>query len=259
MKDIIKYISILGLIVFSFYYTDKISTMIIYKSDLMKEIMSHKQDEEILAVSAVISGNYIIPGINGLKINELDSYYQMKKAYTYSSSKLVFDEVEPNTSLETNKHLIIKRGNKEKKGVSIIINDNDSIARYAIEQNISVDTLITYDDFNKDAVIEQINNDKNMDKLDILLDKYKLNTNICLVNKDNKQDCINDKKYLIEPSYYVDNMSIIGIEVNSGDIFYIGEDLSLANFKVLIKKIYYRDLDIIYLSKLISEKRDIQK
>lgn len=259
MKDIIKYTSLLILIVFSFYYTDKISTMIIYESDLMQEIISNKEKEKLPSYNAVISGKYIIPGVNGLEINELDSYYQMKKDYIYSRSKLVFNEVEPTTSLEQNKHLIINKGNKIKKAVAIIINNNNKIEEYCQRNNILVSKLIKYNDFNKDSLLEQINDEKDYSKLDTLLYKYKLNTNICWVKDENKEDCIRDKKYLVTASYEIDNIAIIGSEIEAGDIIYLSDDLSLTNFKVLLKRITYRDLDVIFLSDLISEKRSAGK
>ena len=255
MKDIIKYISILILIAFSFYYTDKISTLIIYNSELMKEIVNHKSHEEVKAISALINGQYIIPGINGLKVNELDSYYQMKAEYEYNKGKLVFDDVEPETSIEKNKHLIINKGNRNKKAVSIILHNNDEILNYIKKENIKVSTLIKYDEFNKDSFAEQINYDNDMKKLDILLDKYKVNTNICYVTSDNKEECIKRKKYLVEPTYYMNNLLVISIDITSGDIYFIDDNMSLSSFKQLIKKINYRNLDIVYLSELISEKR----
>lgn len=257
MKDIIKYIGILILIVFSFYYTDKISMMIIYESDLMKQIVKSKGIEEKPSQDAIINDDYITPGLNGLSVNEIDSYYQMKKDYLFSSSKLVFDEVEPNTSLEKNKDLIINKANPSKKAVAIIIKNNKDVESYVTSEKMKINKLISYDDFNKDSDFEQINNDKDRERLDVLLNKYKLNTNICLVNEYNLEMCKKNRKYLIKPTYIIDNSSIVGLEINSGDIIYISDDLSLSNFKVLLKKIYYRNLDIILLSKLISEKRNV--
>ncbi|MBE6148083.1 MAG: hypothetical protein E7167_01025 [Firmicutes bacterium] len=255
MKDILKYISLLILIVFSFYYTDKISTMIIYESDLMQEIIEHKKVENKAFTNAIITGKYITPGLNGLEINELDSYYQMKKDYLYSRNKLVFNEVEPDTSIEKNKRLIINRGNEIKKAVSIIFANNPQVEKYLENILLKVNKLINYSEFNNDSRFEQINNENDLKKLDILLDKYKINTNICIVNKNNEDKCRQAKKYLVEPTYYVDNVSIIGGEITSGDIIFISDELTLSNFKLLLKKVSYRDLDIIYLSELISEKR----
>lgn len=257
MKNIIKYISIFILIVFSFYYTDKISTLVIYKSDLMKEIVKNKANYEIPYVNAIINGDFIVPGINGLGVNELDSYYQMKKEYLYEKERLVFYEVEPITSIENNKNLIIKQGNQAKKAVSIILDNNVDIQTYCKEQSLSINVLVDYESFEKESKFEQLNNDEDVQKLDVILNKYNLNTNICIMNVQNKEKCIESRKYLVSPSYEVDNVKIIGLEVSAGDIIYIDEDLSLSNFKILLKNIYFRDLKIVKLSELITEKRNI--
>ncbi|MBE6155480.1 MAG: hypothetical protein E7164_01840 [Firmicutes bacterium] len=256
MKDIIKYIGLLFLIVFSFYYTDKISTMIIYNSNLMKEIVNNKEKEGIPSENAVISGSFIVPGINGKIVNELDSYYQMKGDYLYQSSKLIFNEVFPEISLEQNKHLVINRANQSKKAVSIVVKDNSNIINYSEKEKIAINKLIKYEEFSKNSYFEQINNDQDMAKLDVLLHKYNMNTNICFVNDFNRNICKKGSKYLVAATYEVDNVSIIGLEIESGDIILISDNLSLANYKVLLKKIYYRDLDVVFLSRLISEKRN---
>lgn len=255
MKVYIKYIGLLFLIVFSFYYTDKISMMMIYKSDLMQEIISKKNEKEVSSIDAIINGEYIVPGLNGLRINELDSYYKMKKDYTYVNSKLVFYEEEPRVSIEDNKNLIINRANKKKKGVSIIIDNNKNIEEYAVRNKLNINKLITYNTFNKKSQLEQLNNEVDSQKLDILLDKYKLNNNICLINDGNKNYCVEHNKFLVKETYYIDNETIIDYEVTSGDILLISDNLSLSNFKILLKKINYRNIDIKYLSELISEKR----
>lgn len=257
MKDLLKYGSLLILLIFSFYYTDRVSNFIIYKSDLMKQIQRNKNKYEKESISAEVFEDYIIPGLNGLKINELDSYYKMKYDYVFSSSKYVYDEVSPNISLEQNKHLIINRGNKLKKGVSIIIQNNKNVKEYIESKNVVANIAINYESFDKNSELEQINIDKDFKKLDILLDKYKINTNICLVNDDNKDKCIKQGKYLVKPTYIIDNTSIIGLEITSGDILYIEDDLNLANFKLVLKTISYRNLEIMKLSKLISEKKNI--
>ena len=78
MKDLFKFISILLLIIFSFYYSDKISTFIINKSNLMQQITNNEDKYYLKPINAIIDDINIIPGINGLKINKIDSYYKMK-------------------------------------------------------------------------------------------------------------------------------------------------------------------------------------
>ena len=44
--------------------------------------------------------------------------------------------------------------------------------------------------------------------------------------------------------------------INSGDIYYIDKSTDTKNIKILINSIIYKDLDIISLSKMLSEERD---
>ena len=75
-KDLIKSTFIILLLTFSFYYAKKISNFLIYKSNLMKEILTRKEDYEKDSIDAIINGNYITPGISGSKVSNLESYYQ---------------------------------------------------------------------------------------------------------------------------------------------------------------------------------------
>ena len=255
MKNIIKYICLFILTIFSFYYTDKISTIIIDQSLLMQEIKAKESLYEKESIDAEIIDNNIIPGVNGLKVNELDSYYQMKKQNKYSFSKIVYEEVIPNITIENNKDLIINRGRVQKNSVSILVYNNTDVIDYSLEKQIKITKLITFEDFNKSSFFEQINIDKDYKKLDILLSKYKLNTNICLIKYLNKNTCIKEKKYLVSETYSLNNSLNINSKLKSGDIIFISDDMSLSDYKIVLKAINYQDLTIDFLSNLISEKR----
>ena len=74
----------------------------------METIKENKKFKENKYENAFIEDGYIIPGLNGVKINELDSYYQMVNENTFLENKLVFYQVKPEVSIEDNKNLIIK-------------------------------------------------------------------------------------------------------------------------------------------------------
>lgn len=252
MKEICKYIAVLALIVFSFYYADQISHLIIYRSDLMNEILLHKNNYEATSVDAIIIGSYIIPGINGQKVNEMNSYYNMKKNNKYSENKIIYDQIVPNLSVENNKDLIIKKGNSSKNAVSIIAGSNAGVIEYAKSNDINLSLLVTLDTLDKNSFFEQINNDiNNYDDLEAILKRYEINTDICFRLSN---PCNN--KYRVEETFELDN-KFLNYDVSSGDIILVDDNLTVNNFKLLLRKIKYRDLKIIYLSDLISEKRQI--
>lgn len=252
-KELGKFLLVLLLIVFSFYYTDQISKVLIYKSPLMKSIIASKEKYKVSSTDAIISDLYIVPGLYGQEINELDSYYQMKKDNVFAPEKLVFKELAPINTLDNNKHLIINRANTFKRAVSIIIHDNSLVQKYMEEKNIQGNILISIKEFKTSRKLEQLNYDDNYEALDKLMKNTNQANDICYVSTTNKEYCLKNNKYLVSPSYIVNNNSLVNTEVNSGDIIFISNDLSVEAFKLLLRKISYQDLKIVYLSTLISE------
>jgi len=259
MKNLFKYIGISSILLFSFYYTEKMSNVVINNSGLVMEINENIDQYNITAVSAIIDGNYIIPGINGSNVNVLKSYNNMKSLEVFNETYLVYDKVIPDISLKNNKDKIIKNGNKNKNSVSIILNNNMEVIEYSKEKNINITRLIDYDTYDKYAKYEQINNDfNNYKNVEKLLTNNNLNKNICMINNNNLNFCKEKDKYLVEYTIELNNYNLSNIKNNiqSGYIIYINDNVSLTDYKILIKQIYYQDLDIISLSKLITEERD---
>ena len=84
-----------------------------------------------------------------------------------------------------------------------------------------------------------------------------INKNICLVNNNIIDICRENKKYLVESSLTLNNYNLASIKdkIKSGYIIFINNNVSLTDFKILVRQIYYQDLNIIYLSELITEER----
>ena len=247
MIEMKRKISILLLLVFSFYYTNKISTFIINNSSLMKDINSYIDSYKTNSINAIINNEYIIPGLNGKKVNKLASFYNMKKDNYFLKSKIVYDEVKPDISINNNKDKII---NKTRKNITIIVKDNKDIIEYANLNKIKLTRLITYNDFNKNSFLEQINIDE---KSDYLLNKYNMNKNICIIGFNNKDKCIKSKKLLVEPTYTLKDVLFINDRLSNGDIIFLDDRFKLDNFNYLLSIIKYHDFDIDYLSNNISE------
>lgn len=255
MKRIIKYICLSILIIFSFYYSDIVTNLLINKSDLMETIKkeSNKYNEE--SVNAIIEDNYIVPGINGLEVSYFDSYNNMDK---FDASKLVFKEITPVVSLANNKDLIIKRGNGNKKAVTIIVENNEEVINYNINNKIIFNRLINKNTFNKDVTYIQINNDDDkFEEVENMLDKINSNTNICIISNDMESLCKNYGKYLVKPSMYLNNMNFYkSKDLLAGEIINIADNLTLNKYKSILKNIKYHNLNIISLGELISENRN---
>lgn len=259
MKKLFKYIGLSAILLFAFYYTEKMSDIVTNNSKLVMEINDNSNNYNIKAVSAEINNEYITPGLNGYTVNVLKSYDNMRHLDTFNSYYLEYDIVKPSISLDNNKEKIIKYGNSSKKMVSILINNNKEILEYIKTNKINVTRIVDINTFLSNALYEQINGDyNNYKKMELLLNKYNINKNICYINNYIKDICTNNKKYLVEASITLNNYNLSNVKnsIKSGYIIYINDNVSLSDFKILLRQIYYQDLSIVSLSKLISEERD---
>ena len=259
MKNLFKYIGLTAVLLFSFYYTEKMSNIVINNSSLVMEITDNSDDYNINAVSAVIEDDYIIPGLNGYSVNVLKSYDNMRFLDTFNAYYLAYDIISPDISLENNKDKIIKYGNRNKNAIAFIIKDNQSILDYAKNKNIKISRLINYNTFVKDSFYEQINNDiEQYKKVETMLNNANVNKNICYINNGILDICKKNNKYLVDSSIVLSkyNLSSIKENINSGYIIYINDNADVTDFKILVRQIYYQDLDIVSLSELITEERD---
>ena len=78
MKNIIKFFGLLGLIGFSFFYTDKVMNVIMEQDPIMIQINNEKDKYETLPANAIIEDDTIIPGKYGKVVKEKESYNSMK-------------------------------------------------------------------------------------------------------------------------------------------------------------------------------------
>lgn len=257
MKNFYKYFGIVAIMLFSFYYTEKIALFMRQKDPIYETISDVKENQDTTSVNAIIEDDYITPGINGLSINVSKSFQKMKSFGAFNKYYLIFDQVKPNVSLENNKDKIITKGNKLKKAVSLILTTTDTdISQYCQENKIKTSVLINQDTFKRDSVHEQINDDtKQYNETERLLNSINQNKNICLVNNYNEELCKKNKKYLVKPTLELNrsNIAVIKSKIESGTILTIQQNASLEDFKILLNQIKYQGLEIQTLSELISE------
>ena len=253
---IYRYIALIVILCFSFYYAENIANYTLEKNDLYQEINNKKEIYSIKPVNAVVDNYYIIPGINGREVDVKKSYYRMKNVQAFNEVFLSYKVMQPDLSLNDYIDKVINRGNELKGSVAFVIDGNDKIINYFIKNNIPGAILVQINSFDKDCKLEQINNDViNFNKVDILLNKYRINTNICYLSDNIENICRKNHKYLVSSKIVVNNRNFINIKNNiaSGDIYYINKNLSIDNLEILIKTIRFKDLHIVTLSRLIME------
>lgn len=256
MKKFYKYFGIVAIMLFSFYYTEKIALLMRKKDPIYETIEVMKEESSVNYVNAEIKENNIIPGMNGLKVNTEKSFQKMKSFGAFNKYYLIFDQVKPEISLEDNKDKIITSGNSKKKSVAIILSPNQTIYDYVTSKNLTMSHLITKDTFQRESKLEQINNDsKYYKETDDLLNSISQNKNICIINKFNLERCKKEKKYLVEPGLELTSSNIASIKnkIQSGDIILVSSNAKLEDFKLLITQIEYKGLQLQSLSNLILE------
>ncbi len=244
---------------FSFYYTEKIALYAQSQSPIMVQINDAKNNLTVSSVNAEVSNEYIIPGINGLVVNVEESFSNMKSFNAFNSYYLVFDQVPPDISLENNKNKIIRKGNKRKRSVSLIIENNELIIDYLNSNNLKANILMSLDNYDSKTNLEILNNEVNdFEKLETLLNKSELNSHICFLNASNKEKCIKKEYYLVENNKELNgtNIAMLKRKIESGDIILIKDTASIDDVKLLITQINYQDLNIVYLSELITEENN---
>lgn len=256
MKKFFQILGLCSIMVFSFYYTDKIAFLIQQKNPVLKEIKEKEADLKIPSTNATIIDDYIIPGLAGSKVNIEKSFLNMKPLNEYNEYYLVYDEIKPTISLQNNKDKIIISGNKKQNKVSLVLEYNEKTLN--LLNGYKVNLLINKDNYSPNTNFELINNESNSKlyrQVNTLLDKDKLNKNICVLNEYNKKNCLEDDNYLIKPSLTLTASSIIEVKnaLENGSIIFIDKTAKLEDIKILLKQIKFQDLDIVYLSELIQE------
>ena len=251
-----KYLFIFVIILVSFYVTEQSALFLRSKDTIMQTIKEYSKEYNVDAIDAKIDNDYIIPGMYGKKVNEIKSLMKMKSLKTFNTMFLKTDNIKPNISINDNKDKIINKGNEKKNSISFILESNNTnIINYLIKEKIDISILVDKSSINN-YDYEQINNDfNNYDYVEKILNKEKKNTNICIINRSNKNFCIRHKKYLVEPTYVLSpsNLVIIKNKITSGDIILIKDSVSNDDLAFLINYIKSKSINIVKLSELISE------
>ena len=242
--------------VFSFFYTEKIANYMLENNNLYQQIESEKEMYEVASVDAVITGDYIIPGLNGQVVNTKDSYYNMKDIEIFNSYYLLYDTTYPEVTLSNNIDKIIIKGNKLKNNVAFVLEYDEEIIEFFSNNNYPASVIVTMDTFSPGLKLEQLNGEvNNFSDLETMLNKYNVNSNICYVTNSNMDVCKKNSKYLVKSEKIINDSNIIDIKNNieSGDIYYVNKNTDIKNIQLIINSIIYKDLDIVLLSELISE------
>ena len=256
MKKFFQILGLVSILVFSFYYTDKIALLVEQKNPVLQEIKEKKESLKVKSVNATIVDDSIIPGISGSVVNVEKSFQKMRSLNAYNEYYLVYDEVKPVISLSDNKDKIIVSGNKRKNQVSLIIASDSNLINYFSAYKVNL--LVNKDNYFKTNQFELINNENNkklFNQVNTLLDKDNLNKKLCILNDYNKKLCLENDNYLVKPSLKLTHSSIIKVKnsLENGSIILIDKSAKKEDIAILLKQIKFQDLEIVYLSQLLKE------
>ena len=79
MKQLLKYLFIILLFIFSIYYTDKSVDILKLNDPIMKEIKNNLNKYRIESIDAIIDNDIIIPGKEGQEVDIKKTYDAMRK------------------------------------------------------------------------------------------------------------------------------------------------------------------------------------
>lgn len=255
-KKIISIVFSIILVLFSFYYTNKITTTLKEKDPIMVEIKKYDSLYPDTKIDSILSDNNIIPGIKGVKVDINKSYSNMKRVGKFDKTLLVFEETTPENDLKNNYDRYIVSLNKNQNNVSLIFYLEDTsnvleILSILNNKNVSATFFVTKEIFDNsiDIVKEILKYGNDIELLSNTYGVYEVNkyTSIlklisndrlrfCLnINKDDNvlNSCKDSKLYTITPSIIQKNNLYNSLKHNLEN----GSIILLSNNKIITKEL----------------------
>ena len=255
MKRIYEWLGGFALLLFSFYFTDKVSEIVIDRTTLMQEIKTVSKNNNEEPMDAVINNkdNSIIPGKYGKKINYHKSYASMKEFGIFNENYLVYDKIKPDKTVEENKDKYIISGNPNNRNISIIIEEDQIISNYLNQNSIKYDVIATR--LTKIREDKEYINGEYDKKYFIKLNSHINKNLICLKNYSNLEECLKYDYYIIDTHINLNNDNINNVlnQLNNGSIILIRANTDLKYINLLLNEIKQKDLNPVYISDLIKE------
>lgn len=287
LKNITKYLGVIVLVLFSFYYTDKSVDIVKRNDPVMKEIIYNSDNFKIESIDAITTGDTIIPGMNGIEVDIDESYKRMKQVNGYYESMLMFSEVIPDESLLEQYDKFIVSGNPFRSDIALLvkvsnITNLEKIYKIFLDKN----TLATF--FIDGSVIEN-----NMDLIyemasdGFQLENYGYNdvysednfrwTNNMIFSLTNLEPkfcyseyrnyevlelCSKNKMYTVNPTLNVTNNPFYTVKNNlkEGNIISLNlTEETIKELPTIISYINQKGYNLVTLNDIVSEERSMEK
>ena len=279
MKKTFEAIGFLSLILFTFFYTSKITTVIKENDNILKQIKEIENQYKIDPVNAIINNNTIIAGVSGSEIDIKESYKKMKKINSFNFNLLVYKELKPEISVLNYYDKYIIKSNKSSISLVFLIEKDDEINnlleildKYKIKATFYTDG--NWFENNNEKIIELIKMGHTVGNLGynysykenginwmntIVTNIGKQNYTYCYTETENEEVlniCKNNKSYTIKPNIIVKNNPLITIknQLEKGSIISLKiNNSTITELPLIIEYINSRNLNIINLEELLDE------
>ena len=272
MKNILKSIGLLALIVFSFFYTDKVMNVVNNQDEIMIKLKSIEDNYKIEAIDATISDDTIVPGINGRVLDVEKTYKYLKQVGVVDESLFKYKVVSPKVSLSNNIDKYITKANPKKDSVAILITLNSktnlnkvlSVANskkakinFFIEYNYLMENIAILNELKEHEVYSYIpySPDTLIISNNIIKNKMDNEPIYCLAStKDIKvlNICSSSNMYTILPSI-IGGYTEIKSSLENGSIILLSNDKITNELDISINYIKNKGYNISGLSSHISE------
>ncbi len=261
----LKTLGVIVLCLFSFFYTDKVVTVVKNQDPIMIKIIEFEDIYNIKPTNALVENINIIPGINGCMVDIKKSYSNMKKIGTYNSNMIEYKEIKPDISLNNIYDKYIVKGNSNTNVLALvfkintinhlqellfILKEKDIKASFFIDgKDIEDNVNIIYQLINEQHELYNLGYSNNYDKdlirwTNNVIDNISNNkSNYCLVLKENQEVldiCTENKMHTVKSNIvinYSNSFSSVKNKIEKGSIIVFdvnnntkGELLKLIQF-----------------------------
>lgn len=279
MKKIFQVIGFITLLLFTFTYTNKITSVIKENDDLLKQIEDIENQYMIEPINAIIKDNTIIAGISGSKIDVKESYKKMKKIDEFNTNLLVYESIKPEISVLDYYDKYIIKSNKNEVSLLFLVEQNNNIEKILnILNNYEIKATFYTDgnwfENNNEKIIDLIEEGHTIGNLGY---NYSYNVNgiswmntivtkignqkysYCYTEEENEEIlkiCKNNNSYTIMPNIIAKSNPLITIKQNleKGSIISLKiNDTTINELPLIIEYINSKDLNIINLEELLDE------
>ena len=266
------------LLIFSFFYTNKAVQLVQNADPIMKQIKQSNSKYKVEAKNALIVGEKIIPGLNGLEVDYQESYKKMKKYGSYNEALTTLKEVKPTISVTDYYDKYVVTGNSDKHELALIFKieratDIERLLSLLEKKNVKatffIDGTILEKNLNSilklnDYEVELLNYDGKYERdfflnaKNYLEDITKKEAKYCYLDYDKKEVidlCSSLKMHTIMPSIKVEKNAYMEIKekLSNSAIITIPSNISLDNLSISIDYLKNRGFKFLLLDTLISE------